>query len=97
MDMQYFLNRFARLFRQYTNKTVVVKGNDVIVDGNKIMGGASCERSNVFMFLTSISLSDKTHLINCICRKHSTKQPGHIDFIDADELMVEVKKWLKTE
>lgn len=94
-NVSYFLERLAELLRKYTCKTIVVSGNDVLVDNAKVIGGASYRLNGMLAFVASVSLSDKTELINCICQKHSEKQPGFIDFITENKLREEVVKWLE--
>lgn len=89
----YFLERLAKILQKYTYKNVIACGNDVLVDNIKVIGGASYLMNGMFMFVASMSLSDKTELIKCICQKHSNKQPGYIDFVDANTIMLEIKKW----
>ena len=93
----YILNKFAEIFRRYTHELVEVFGNDIIVGGVKVIGSSEYYRNDVFMWVALISLSDKTELIHEICRKHSTKQPGYIDFMTAAQLREEVEKWLKID
>lgn len=91
----YFLERLGNVLKKYTHKTVNVSGNDILVDNIKVIGSTSYLSSEVFMFVASISLSDKADIIDCICQKHSSKQPGYIDFIDANTLRQEIEKWQK--
>ena len=95
LDSSYILNRFAESFKKYTKKTVTVQGNDVLVDGIKVLGSSAYRQNGMFVFITPVSLSEKTELISEICLKHSTKQPGHIDFMDAEMLRGEVMGWQK--
>lgn len=93
----FVLSKFADIFRKYTDKLVEVNGNDVLVDGLKVLGSTSYNRNGMFMFITPVSLSEKEALICEICLKHSTKQPSHIDFMDAATLRSEVEKWLQVQ
>lgn len=93
LDSRYILEKFASLFKKYTSKTVLVSGNDILIGENKILGSATYVKNDMFMFVASVSLSEKGELISSICQKHSTKIPGHIDFIDAENLKIEVEKW----
>ena len=95
INSKYILEGFANIFRKYTYKLVEVAGNDVLVGGIKVLGSSEYRTNSMFMFITPVSMSDKTQLICEICKKHSTKQPGHIDFMTAEQLREEVQKWLK--
>lgn len=94
VDAVFILNRLADIFRKYTDKTVEVNGNDVLVDGYKVLGASTYDSNGMFMFITPVSFSEKSELIASICQKHSTKQPAHIDFMDGDMLRREVSEWL---
>ena len=95
INSRYILEGFAKIFRKYTHKLVEVDGNDVLVGGIKVLGSSVYMRNGQFMLITPVSMSDKTQLICEICKKHSTKQPGHIDFMTTEQLRQEVEKWLK--
>lgn len=97
MGLRYILNRFAESLKKYTQKAVTVQGNDVLVDGIKVLGSSIYRKNGMFVFITPVSLSEKGELISEICLKHSTKQPGHIDFMDAATLREEVEGWLETK
>lgn len=86
---------FSNIFRKYTDKEVKVDGNDVLVDGHKVLGAASYHTKEMLMFITPVSLTEKTELINNICIKNSSKNPSHIDFMSAELLRKEVLEWLQ--
>lgn len=94
LNSRYILEAFAKIFRKYTNKLVEVDGNDVLVGGIKVLGSSTYEKNGQFMLITPVSMSDKTQLICEICKKHSTKQPGYIDFMTSDQLKREIEKWV---
>ena len=97
IDATFILQRFADIFRKYTNKMVEVNDNDIMVDGYKVLGSSTYENNGMFMFITPISLSEKTELIASICQKHSEKQPAHIDFMNRESVRSEVLQWLKIQ
>lgn len=97
INANYILDGFAKIFRKYTNKLVEVSGNDVLVGGLKVLGSSTYHDNGMFMFITPVSMSDKSELICQICLKHSTKQPGYIDFMTSGQLREEVEVWLKTQ
>lgn len=94
VNAEYILDGFAKIFKKYTSNFVEVSGNDVLVDGAKVLGGAVYQENGMFVFVTPVSMSDKTQLVGEICLKHSTKQPGYIDFMTKDQLRGEVEQWL---
>lgn len=58
------------------------------------MGSAVYKSSTMLLFMTSISMSDKSEIIENVCLKRSRKIPGYIDFMSNEELRQEVEKWL---
>lgn len=91
----YILEGLANIFRKYTNKKVEVDGNDILVDGYKVLGSSVYADNKMFMFITPVSLSEKSELINNICLKKSSKVAGYVDFMDAEILKSEVCEWLQ--
>ena len=94
IDHLYILNGLANIFRKYTDKEIVIDGNDILVDGYKVLGSSTYSISGMFVFITPVSLTEKTELIQNICQKMSTKTPSHMDFITAEQLRQEVRSWL---
>lgn len=89
------LNGFANIFRKYTDKKVEVQGNDIIIDGYKVMGSSVYDNKHMLMFITPVSMSDKREIIENVCLKQSDKIPGYIDFMSNEELRQEVVEWLR--
>lgn len=96
MNPLYILDGLANILRKHTNKTVIIDGNDILVDGYKVMGSSHYKLNQMFMFITPVSLTEKSELISIICEKHSNKEPMHIDFLNKETLKQEVLTWLKT-
>ena len=94
-NSNYILNKIAEIFKSYTDKSVVISKNDILVDGFNVLGSSSYYNNGMFVFITPVSMSDKTQLICEICQEHSTKQPGYIDFMTSKQLREEIKRWLK--
>ena len=95
VDAPFLLAGLADIFRKYTDKDIAVNGNDLLIGGYKVLGSSTYRRNGMFMFITPVSLSEKSELIADICLKHSAKQPAYIDFLTCDELEQEVREWLK--
>lgn len=95
IDANFILNGFADIFRKHTSKAVEVKGNDVLIDGLKVLGSSVYDTDEMFTLITPVSLTEKAELIASICTKHSEKQPHHIDFMNSAILRQEVAEWLK--
>ena len=93
-NVRLFLDGFANILRKFTNDTVTVEGNDVLVNDKKVLGTANYSSNGMFVIVTPVSMSEKNDLIDCICIKKSVKMPSHIDFMDAGEFRQEVESWL---
>ena len=89
------LNGFTDIFRKYTNKKIEIQGNDIIIDDYKVMGSAVYKSQTMLLFMTSISMSDKSEIIENVCLKQSKKIPGYIDFMNNEKLRQEVMEWLQ--
>lgn len=95
LDAQYFLLKLADIFQAHTSREIKVAGNDILLDGQKVLGSSTSTKNGMFSFVAAVSLVDKTELISQICTKHSDKIPSYIDFLTCDELEQEVREWLK--
>lgn len=90
----YLLKSVARIISKYTDKTVEVTGNDILVGGEKISGSTTYEKNDMFAVIFNLSFSDKSEIINNVCLKHSEKHPGYIDFMTREDFKREVIEWL---
>lgn len=70
--------------------------NDIMLDGKKIIGGASTVMNNMRVVVFQINFIDKQSDIQSICGK-TNKIPGHIDktILSAVEFKNEFLSWLK--
>lgn len=93
-EERYILERIKSIFEKYSGKTFRVDGNDILADGTKILGSTIYKQDDISCVAGALSFSDKSNLIANVCLKHSTKQPGYIDFMDRETFKREVKKWL---
>lgn len=89
------LSGFVDIFRKHTDKEVIVDGNDILIDGFKVLGSSIYNANGMFMFITPVSLSEKSDLIETICLKKSGKIQKHIEFMDSETLKREVSEWLQ--
>ena len=94
LDAGYFLRKLADILQSHTGREIKIVGNDIMLDGMKVLGSSTAEKNDMFSFVAAVSLVDKTELISQICTKHSEKTPAHIDFMTCDELEREVRTWL---
>ena len=96
-DVSYLLNKVCALLQKNNDSLFEVKGNDILRDGNKILGSAVYRQNGMLVLINYLSFSDKQELIHNICLKHSTKHPGYIDFMTRQQFQEEVKNWTKTQ
>lgn len=93
-EVKFLLGKICSVFQAYSDRNFEVKGNDILMNGNKILGSAVYEQNDMIVLINYLSFSDKKELIEKICLKHSTKQPGYIDFMSRDQFREEVMKWI---
>lgn len=92
---EYFLEGSRDILQRYTEKPVIIDGNDILVDGEKVCGSTEYNQNDMFLMLAYFSFNDKTELIGNICNKDTVKIPGYIDFISRSEFKQEVAEWLQ--
>lgn len=85
----YVIQGFASILSNYFDN-IKIQGNDILLDGKKIVGSGSFGNDQIFFMMFYFSMSDKLELIKKICGEPTTgKEPG---FIDSDILPVETLK-----
>jgi hypothetical protein len=94
---EYLLKGISAIISKYTTKTVEISGNDILVGGYKISGSTKYEKNDMLMLIFNLTFSDKSELIGNICTKHSSKQPGYIDFMTREDFRREVEEWLRVQ
>lgn len=96
IDAQTILSNIKNILQGYTKEIVLVDGNDILIDGKKVLGSAVYNKNNMFMFVAHVSFSDKKNLISHICTTTKVgKTVGYIDCINRDVFKQEVSKWLR--
>ena len=88
----YILQRFVDIFQNH-GIAAEVNNNDVLVDGKKIIGSAHLASDDLFAFVSYISFSDKTELVQKICGP-AEKTSGYLTGISRSELIRGMKEWL---
>lgn len=58
---------------------VVIDGNDILIDGKKVLGSMQRRVNNMYIFACQISYTDRSEYIKRLCSKSSIKTPGFID------------------
>lgn len=94
-NTKFMLDGLADIFSKYTSKKIEVNGNDILIDGYKVVGSSSYRLGDIYVFVALASMSEKSQLIKEICSKVSDKTPGYIDFMTTEQLREEIKTWLQ--
>lgn len=95
ISYKYFSDKMSQLLSNYY-EDVTTDNNDVMVNGKKVIGGASTIMNNMRIVVFQINFVDKLAAIQDICGI-SDKVPGHIDssVISPEEFKNEFLKWLR--
>ena len=95
IEGSFIMNNIYRIISQYV-KSAKIDGNDILVNGEKVMGSMQRRVGNVFVWAAQISFEDHAEIISQICNKQSVKKPSFIDnsLLTKDKLESEVLKWL---
>lgn len=98
LDCQFILNKFYNIISKYLNN-VEISGNDILIDGKKILGSMERRIGNVYVWAAQISFGNYNSIIEQICNKKSTKIPGFIDhhLLTKDVLEKEILSWLQKQ
>lgn len=95
MDFSDFLNLFASIFKKYYTD-VNINNNDILINGEKVLGAAGLHGKTLKGYVTNISFSNNTDLINQICSTvPMQKTPGFLTKMTREQLEREVIKWLQ--
>lgn len=96
LDHSYIINKFYEIISQYEND-VVIDGNDILVNGEKVLGSMVRHVGNAFVWAAQISFEDHSKTIQKICKKESKKKPGrlHGKGVTKNKILREVLKWLQ--
>lgn len=95
LESAFILNKFYEIISQYV-ENVSIDGNDILVDGKKVMGSMQRNVGNVYVWAAQVSFGDYSDIIAQVCNKQSVKKPSYIDsdLLTRDELEAEVLAWL---
>lgn len=90
----YFLSKFKTYFDRYFDN-VVSSNNDILIDGNKVLGGSLFEYNDMLIIVFQINFVDKREDILNICGI-SPKTPGYVDssIVTAEQTKNEFLTWL---
>lgn len=97
LESHQILNKFYELISRYEDN-VIIDGNDILVNGEKVLGSMVRNVGNVFVWAAQISFGEHNELIEKICRKKSKKKPGRLrKGFNRDTLEKEVLRWLQKQ
>lgn len=95
LDGTYILNKFHEIISKYIDN-VSIADNDILVNGQKIMGSMRRNVGKCFVWAAQISFANHSNLIAKVCKKQSVKVPSCIDInkLTKKDLEKEVLTWL---
>ena len=95
LDFKFFMSKIFEIISKYVDGAEIV-GNDILVNGEKVLGSMTRDVNGVFVWAAQVSFCDHLDVIQQICSKKSTKTPGHIDtsLLTKKKFEEEVLAWL---
>jgi hypothetical protein len=72
------IKKFYEIISKYVDN-VTIDGNDILVNGEKVMGSMFRQVGNVFVWAAQVSFKDYADIIEKVCNKHIVKKPGYIN------------------
>ena len=96
LDSDFILNKFHEIISKYIDD-VEIDGNDILVNGEKVMGSMRRNVGSVFVWAAQISFNDYSDIISKVCNKPAIKKPSYIDNekLSRNQLETEVLAWLQ--
>lgn len=96
LDSRHILNKFYEIISKYNDNTTI-EGNDILVNGEKVLGSMSRDDNGVFVWAAQTSFGEHSDIIERVCHKKSSKKPGRIksEKFTRNLLESEVLKWLQ--
>ena len=94
INYHYFLTKLRDYIGNYFDN-VIISNNDILIDNNKVLGGAMIEYNGLMIVVFQINFVDKRNDIINICGI-SPKNPGFIDgtILSAEQIKNEFLTWL---
>lgn len=98
LTSEVILNKFHEIISQYV-ASATIDGNDILVNGEKVMGSMSRDVGGVFVWAAQVSFNDYTNVISQVCSKPAVKKPSYIDstLLSKSALESEVVAWLQKQ
>lgn len=90
------LSKFHEIISKYEDSAEIA-GNDILVNGKKVLGSMYRIVGNVFVWAAQVSFGEHDEIIEKICTKKSSKKPSRLTSLDRNTLEREVLKWLQKQ
>lgn len=78
ISTSYMLLKIKSIMDEYFTD-VVIDGNDILINGKKVLGSMQRRVNGMYVFACQISYADRSEYIKRLCSKSSIKTPGFID------------------
>ena len=75
----------------------MVDGNDILINGEKVMGSMTRYVGNYFIWAAQFSFASHNELIEKICEKEQKKRPARFKFLTKQTIEKELIEWLKSQ
>lgn len=97
LDLRFVLEQIKSILDKYLDN-LSIQGNDILMDGKKIVGTSSLRTDKFFCFISHFSMNNKTELVEKVCGQPLTgKEVGFInqEILSSNQLKQEVLRWLQ--
>lgn len=90
------LQKFYDIIGKYEDN-VEIAGNDILINGEKVLGSMRRDVDSVFVWAAQVSFGDYPDVIEKVCTKKSKKKPGRIKNkgLTKGVLEKEILRWLQ--
>lgn len=93
LTSELILQKLLEIIKEY-EPDAVIDGNDILINGNKVLGSMARNVGGVFVWACQVSFADHSEAVKKICSKESRKIPSYIKNTTKDVIQEEVLKWL---
>ena len=94
LEHNQIINKFYEVISKYEDN-VIIDGNDILVNGEKVLGSMTRRIGHAFVWAAQVSFEDHMEIIQQICHKKSFKKPGVLHNVTKEILLQEVLRWLQ--
>jgi lipoate-protein ligase A len=72
LNSKIIMSKFHEIISKYI-EDVVIDGNDILIEGKKVLGSMERRIGRVYVWAAQISFEDHSEIIKKICNKQSIK------------------------